>query len=208
MATTPAVPVVEDQKPAPAVPEPAQVVTTAPAAVVPAEPSAAERTLKEENERLKNELAVTIAATRPDATQEEKHKAELLARDKRIQELEADRARRDREALVLAAARQQGFVDDHDALRFVDLPDTATPQEVADAVRQVAEKKLHLIKGTIPSGTGSGPSSGFPTTQLKPEDFYGRNSKPGAAEQLNALSRSNPAAYKSLRAAAKSARLI
>ena len=163
---------------------------------------------KAELEQAKAERDRAVAAALPGATADEKLKVELDEQKRKNAELESRIQRTQRENLILAAARAHGFLAEDDALKFVEVPADADAVKIAEAVAQVASARPYLIRGEVKPGSGSGPASQIPPVSLNPADFYGSHAKRGAAEQLNSMSRSNPAAYRALRASAQKAGLI
>jgi hypothetical protein len=154
----------------------------------------------------KAKLEVAARANAVDATEAERHAAELQAKDLRIQELEQSAKRTARENAIRNAAIAERFVDPDVALRVVDVADDATPEQIAEAVRQVAATKDYLIKGSTKSGSGSTPSNGSPVAPVyQVEQVFGPKSD---ARLANKLSLTNPSAYKALRAVAKQRGLV
>jgi hypothetical protein len=154
----------------------------------------------------KAKLEVAARANAADATEAEKHAAQLQERDLKIKELEQSARRTARENTILAAARAENFVDPDLALRLVDIADDATPEQITRAVHQFAASRDYLIRGTTKSGSGSGPDRGAPPAPVyQVEQVFGPKSD---ARLANKLSLTNPSAYKALRLQAKQRGLV
>ena len=146
------------------------------------------------------------AAARPDATADEKLALELDTERRKNAELQATLRSREREAAIRAAARAADFVSEAQALRLIDVPEDATPEQIQNIVTEFGNKNPNLVKGSAKSGSGSGPSSGFSVTpQYRIEEIFGPKSD---ARLANKLSLTRPDIYKSLRAQAKSKGLV
>jgi hypothetical protein len=148
------------------------------------------------------------AAAAPDATPDEKLLVELDAEKRRNAELTQTLRSREREAAIRAAAKQNNFVDEGDALRLVDIPDDADAATIQKAVSDFAANptKFHLIRGTTKSGSGSGPSTGYPTTPTyTAEMLFGKGSNSALANKIGIQ---RPDLYKNLKAEAKRKGLV
>jgi hypothetical protein len=148
------------------------------------------------------------AAAAPDATPDEKLLVELDAEKRRNAELTQTLRSRERENAIRAAARNAHFVDEGDALRLVDIADDASVEDITKAVNAFAEnpQKFHLIRGTTKSGSGSGPSAGYPTTPTyTAEMLFGKGSNSALANKIGIQ---RPDLYKSLKAEAKRKGLV
>jgi hypothetical protein len=167
--------------------------------------------LRRENLKLKAALDAQLKANNPDSTELEKTRAQLQAVQLRLEDLTAERANALLDAEVISAANSEHFVDAQQALLLLDRQsfvkdDGSVDTEAAKAaVKALAEKSPHLIRGVVKSGSGSTPANNPPQPPVKLESLFGRNSN---AAEANALAIRDPQMYSRLRTEARRRGLI
>jgi hypothetical protein len=167
--------------------------------------------LRQENNQLRKSLESALAAAQPDASELEKTRAALEATKLRLEDPTQERQAALLEAEIVAAANVERFVDVQQATLLLDKssfvkPDGSLDLEAAkNAVRALANKSPHLIKGDVKSGSGSFPDQNIPQPPVKLESLFGRGSN---AAEANRLAISDPQRYKTLRADARKRGLI
>ncbi|MBZ5689200.1 MAG: hypothetical protein LAP86_29700 [Acidobacteriia bacterium] len=166
---------------------------------------------RKENARLRQSLEAALVAANPDASELEKTKAQLDAAKLRLEDLTTERQNALLESEIVSAANAENFVDSKqvalllDKSSFVKDDGTLDLEAARGAVRALANKSPHLVKGSVKSGSGSGAASQIPQPSVKLESIFGRNSN---AEEANRLAIADPQKYRALRTEARKRGLI
>lgn len=156
--------------------------------------------------QLEAERAIAEKAAAPDAEESDRLRAQLQQLEREKQEVIANTSKQLRDAQVLAAANAEGFVVPSQVLRLIDIPQEADTATIEKTVREFATQNPHLVKGATKSGSGSSPSSGYPTApQYQLTEIFGPKSD---ARLANRIAQTNPMLYKSMRVQAKAKGLV
>jgi len=165
---------------------------------------------------LEAQLQNAVAASKPDASEADRLRAELDA-ERAGRAAEKAQATKDKlDAAILNAASEAGFLNPPQALKLlrdnvrmgedgniVVTDDDGIPlenQSVKTFVTAYAQKNDHMIRGSVRGGSGSTPSNGAPPMPaIRCEEIFGRGSDSRLA---NACAIKNPAQYRVLRAEA------
>jgi hypothetical protein len=186
--------------------------------------------VREENEQLRteNERLKTVVSGSGDADELSRTKG-LLAEERLKNQAVLDRSiAQQKDLLISQEAAANNHVDVDTTLRLVRgnlrhdaatgsftvvddqgnprLTPAGDPMSVSEFFKDFSSKKLHLIRGSVLPGTGSGSSTGSIPPVTKPLRFYFGPSSNAAA--VNALSQRDPQTYKRLRAEAVRAGLV